>query len=90
MNKYFHLGIEKPKGDILVSYDGGITFDNTVDWMERRTCMMAGIAGGNGYFGEGWGSTGTNGCDRGLICDPPDYWINVEDYDKFLKDQNAI
>lgn len=82
MKNYYHLGTEIPKGDVLVSYDKGLTFDDSVAWMEHRHCMMARIAGGNGYFGKGWGTTGSNGCCVGLICDPPDYWIYLENYDK--------
>ena len=25
-----------------------------IQWAETRKCMLAGIGGGNGYFGEGW------------------------------------
>lgn len=59
--------------DIEVSYDG-INPDDTVSFMEERTCMMAGIAGGYGYFGEGWGTNGNSQCDYGMICDEPEFW----------------
>lgn len=59
--------------EIEVSYDG-IDPDYSVEIMEKRTCMMAGSAGGFGYFGKGWGTNGDNGCDYGLICDEPEYW----------------
>jgi hypothetical protein len=58
---------------IEISYDG-INVDTGTEWMDKRTCMMAGIAGGNGYFGPGWGTNGESGCNRGLICDAPSYW----------------
>lgn len=58
---------------IEISYDGAHA-DNTVEWMDRRTCMLAGTSGGNGYFGAGWGTNGINGCDYGLICDDPTHW----------------
>lgn len=61
--------------DIEVSYDKGETWDDFTGYMENRHCMMAGIAGGFGYFPDaGWGTTGNCGTDRGLICDPPDLW----------------
>jgi hypothetical protein len=28
-----------------------------IQWTDERRCMMAGIAGGYGYFGEGWEDT---------------------------------
>lgn len=75
VNPYTHLGTEKPtKGNVLVSYDGGKNWDNTVEWCENRTCMMAGIAGGCGYFDEGWGTSKNSQSDIGLICDAPDFW----------------
>ena len=60
--------------DIEVSFDNGKTWDDSVSYMENRTCMMAGIAGGNGYFGKGWGMNGNNGCDKGLISETPNLW----------------
>lgn len=59
----------------LISYDGGETYQEVAAYLERRTCMMAGSAGGNGYFGEGFATSGFNGCDRGLILDPPTHWL---------------
>jgi len=60
--------------ELEVSDDGGKTFESGVEYMMERTCMMAGIAGGNGYFGEGFGMSGSNGCDRGLTADEPIFW----------------
>jgi len=80
VNPYKHLGIEKPKGEVEVSYDSGKTFDNSVEWVEKRVCMIAGIAGGNGYFGEGWATSRNGNTDVGLICDPPDYWVYTEEW----------
>lgn len=54
--------------------EDGETIEGTLDYVESRRCMMAGIAGGHGYFGEGFATDGENGCDKGLICDPPKYW----------------
>lgn len=36
--------------------------------------MMAGIAGGFGYFGEGFATDGESRCEKGLICDDPTFW----------------
>lgn len=64
-----------PPLDSNVEYsDDGITVEGTLDYTDTRHCMMAGIAGGFGYFGEGFATDGANGCDVGLICDPPKYW----------------
>lgn len=41
----------------------------TIRWADHRKCMLAGIGGGNGYFGGGWEDV-----DLGLISDPPQYW----------------
>ncbi len=62
---------------VEISYDG-VEVDDSVEWMKSRTCIMAGIAGAYGYFGPGWGTNGINGCDYGLICDPPGHWRYTE------------
>jgi len=54
--------------------EDGKTVGETMDYSESRTCMLAGIGGGNGYFSEGFCSDGSTGCDRGLILDEPKYW----------------
>lgn len=87
VNPYFHLGSEKPIGEVEVSYDEGKTFDDSVGWREKRTCMMAGISGGHGYFDEGWATTGSNGTDTGLICDNPDYWVKVNEFELYEQSQ---
>lgn len=61
-------------GDNVEYSEDGETVEGTMNYTDRRTCMMAGIAGGYGYFGEGFATDGANGCDVGLICDPPKYW----------------
>lgn len=39
-------------GRIIVGiYDDG---ECLIQWAEQRQCMLAGIVGGNGYFGPGW------------------------------------
>lgn len=88
INPYLHLGTEKPTGEVLVSYDGGKTFDDSVEWTETRTCMMAGSSGGYGYFGEGWATSYNSGTDVGLICDPPDFWIRLDEEEKYNEFEN--
>ncbi len=61
-------------GDSMEFSDDGQTVEGTLVYLENRICMMAGIAGGHGYFGEGFATDGLNGCDYGLICDDPKYW----------------
>jgi len=58
--------------DVEVS-DDGITVDFACIYTDKRTCMMAGIAGGHGYFGEGFATNGED-CDYGLILDDPIFW----------------
>lgn len=65
--------LPKEGDDIEVTYDNGETVDTTVTFLNRRTCMMAGIAGGHGYFGPGFATDGTN-TDYGLIMDTPTHW----------------
>jgi len=64
-------------GTNLEYSEDGKTVEGTMDYLAARTCMMAGIAGGNGYFGEGFATDGSGGCDYGLICDDPKYWREV-------------
>lgn len=60
--------------ELIVSYDNGKTEEEGVCYMENRICMMAGIAGGNGYFGEGYAVSFESDADTGLICDTPTHW----------------
>jgi hypothetical protein len=48
-------------------------FEGGHAYFENRTCIMAGIAGGYGYFKEGFGTYGPN-VDQGLIVDEPTHW----------------
>lgn len=61
-------------GDNVEWSDDAKKVEGTLDYTDERRCMMAGIAGGFGYFGEGFATDGENGCDKGLICDDPKYW----------------
>ncbi len=66
---------QKPKiGDNVEGSDDGITSVGTMDYVENRTCMLAGVGGGNGYFGEGFATDGNGKCEKGLILDSPKYW----------------
>lgn len=40
-----------------------------VEWADQRKCMLAGVGGGNGYFGAGWQDTYNK-----LIADTPKFW----------------
>lgn len=44
-----------------------------IQWALERQCMLAGSAGGYGYFGPGW-----QDMHNGLIVDPPDMWRSVK------------
>jgi hypothetical protein len=69
---------QRPQIGAEVEYsDDGINVEGELVYLENRTCMMAGIAGGNGYFGEGFATNGVD-CDYGLICDDPNYWRLTE------------
>ena len=61
--------------DILISYDGGQTFPESAAFREHRKCMLAGVGGGNGYFGQGFCSNGSTGCDNGLILSDVTHWL---------------
>jgi uncharacterized protein (DUF488 family) len=65
--------LPKIDSNIETSEDG-ITVGETMDYLSHRQCILAGIGGGNGYFGEGFATDGSTGCDSGLILDPPKYW----------------
>lgn len=59
---------EAPKDGTIIEglYDDGPCL---IRWAETRRCMLAGIGGGNGYFGPGWEDD-----YKGLIVDPPTAW----------------
>lgn len=64
----------KPQiGDHVEFSEDGINVEGTLIYTDERTCMLAGIAGGHGYFGEGFATDGID-TDYGLICDDPKYW----------------
>jgi len=53
--------------DKVESTDDKINIDSTLVFLESRTYMLAGTAGGYGYFGEGFATDGS-ATDYGLIC----------------------
>lgn len=58
-------------GEIIEGlYDDGPCL---IRWAESRRCMLAGVGGGNGYFGPGWEDD-----YNGLIVDPPSAWREAE------------
>jgi len=72
--EWIETALQRPKIGTNVEYsDDGINSEGTLIYTDERVCMMAGIAGGHGYFGEGFATDG-NDCDYGLICDDPKYW----------------
>ncbi len=75
-NKWVLTASEKPReGENIEFSENGIACDGTMNYKRERECMLAGIAGGNGYFGSlGFATDGNNGTDFNLICDEPKYW----------------
>jgi hypothetical protein len=59
---------DAPKDGTLIwgLYDDGPCL---IRWAEQRRCILAGIGGGNGYYGAGWEDD-----ENGLIVDPPTAW----------------
>lgn len=56
----------------------GIHSNGDLDYIryaENRKCMLAGVGGGNGYFGEGWECAYNH-----LIVDTPDYWAEIPNW----------
>jgi hypothetical protein len=49
-----------------------------IQWAEERKCMLAGIGGGNGFFGAGWEDV-----ENRLIVDEPDYWRPTETIESY-------
>lgn len=78
--------LPKVGSNVAISYDDGQTFSETADYLDRRTCMLAGVGGGNGYFGRGFASDGSTGCDRGLILDEPTHWLEEIPASKLIED----
>lgn len=73
--KWIRTSEQLPKADSSIEYsDDGITIEGTMSYLSHRKCMLAGVGGGNGYFGKGFATDGSTGCDTGLILDPPEFW----------------
>jgi hypothetical protein len=54
--------------------EDGETVEGTLDYTDERHCMLAYSSNYGHNFGIGFATDGENGCDKGLICDPPKYW----------------
>lgn len=48
-----------------------------IRWASERVCMLAGTAGGNGYFGPGWEDV-----ENHLVCDEPSAWKPTAEAEK--------
>ncbi len=59
--------------DVEITYNSGKNVGNG-QYLEERKCMLAGIGGTNGYFGEGWATASCDDIDAGLIIDKPTHW----------------
>lgn len=64
--------------EVECSDSGKPETEYTAIYLEKRTCMLAGYAGGSGYFGEGFATDGSDNSDYGLIIDTPLYWRPIE------------
>ena len=60
--------------DVRIKYGENDQEELYGKYTEKRICMMAGIAGGNGYFGEGWAVADFEDVDSNLIIDEPSHW----------------
>jgi hypothetical protein len=61
---------------IVGLYDGdGLDDGCLMRWSEERQCMLAGYAGGYGYFGPGW-----EDCENHLIVDTPIAWLPASEH----------
>ncbi len=66
--------------DVQIKYGENDKEEFYGKYTESRVCMMAGIAGAHGYFGEGWAVADFEEVDSNLIIDEPSHWkpIKVE------------
>lgn len=77
-----HLSSAPKDGTIIEGlYESGPCL---VRWAEHRQCMLAGIGGGNGYFGPGWEDE-----ENHLIVDEPMAWREESgnDYEQELMER---
>lgn len=65
---------EKPKLHTNVEYsEDGITAEGTMDYTDKRHCMLMYSSNFGHNFGIGFATDGVD-CDKGLFCDEPKYW----------------
>jgi len=74
-NTWINSDDELPtNGENVETSDDGIEVSGTANYKTNRQCMLAGVGGGNGYFGSlGWATDGSV-CDNNLILDTPPFW----------------
>ena len=61
-------------GENVEISDDGIEVRETANYKTDRQCMLAGVGGGNGYFGSLGFATDGSICDNNLILDTPLFW----------------
>ena len=79
-NNWIDSDTELPNEDenVEISNDG-INPEETAYYKKDRVCMLAGVGGGNGYFGGlGFATDGSTGCETNLILDTPKYWRRIQ------------
>lgn len=67
---------ELPKvGENVEVSENGVSVDGTLDYTDRRHCILSYSSSFGHNFGEGFATDGSNdGCEKGLKCDAPKYW----------------
>ena len=51
--KWILTSKERPIVGSNIEYsEDGVTVEGTMDYLSARTCMLAGVGGGNGYYGR--------------------------------------
>jgi hypothetical protein len=74
-NEWIESEKELPNIGENVEYsEDGVIAEGTLDYTDRRHCMLAFSSAFGRGFGEGFATDGHNGCDTGLVCDAPRYW----------------
>ena len=71
MSEWKHMDDAPYDGTEIIGLVNGEEY--LIRWAEQRQCMLAGVGGGNGYFGEGWEDV-----ENGLISDDPTMWKEMD------------
>jgi len=61
-----------PKNEPIIGLVEGEEVE--IEWAEQRQCMLAGIGGGNGYYGPGWQDT----YNHLVVYGQPEGWRPIE------------